>query len=256
MSVKRLPYVTDSSSFPQADYAILNTDEVINMHILLVEDDSAITMGLDYTLKKEGYTVCICMSVEQARAALSKQRFDLALIDLSLPDGSGFNLCEPARAQGAAVIFLTASDDERCVVNGLDMGGDDYVTKPFRLQELLSRIRSVLRRRQDRQDDVIRIRELRVDLRQAKVFRNGQEVYLSAMEYQLFLFFLHHPGQILTRAQLLDALWDNKGQYVEDNTLSVTMKRLREKIEADPQNPVLITTIRGLGYRMEPLRES
>ena len=126
------------------------------------------------------------------------------------------------------------------------MGGDDYVTKPFRLQELLSRIRSVLRRRQDRQDDVIRIRELRVDLRQAKVFRNGQEVYLSAMEYQLFLFFLHHPGQILTRAQLLDALWDNKGQYVEDNTLSVTMKRLREKIEADPQNPVLITTIRGL----------
>ena len=216
------------------------------MHILLVEDDSAITMGLDYTLKKEGYAVCICMSVEQARDALSKQRFDLALIDL----------CEPARAQGAAVIFLTASDDEMCVVKGLDMGGDDYVTKPFRLQELLSRIRSVLRRRQDRQDDVIRIRELRVDLRQAKVFRNGQEVYLSAMEYQLFLFFLHHPGQILTRAQLLDALWDNKGQYVEDNTLSVTMKRLREKIEADPQNPVLITTIRGLGYRMEPLRES
>lgn len=122
MSVKRLPYVTDSSSFPQADYAILNTDEVINMHILLVEDDSAITMGLDYTLKKEGYTVCICMSVEQARAALSKQRFDLALIDLSLPDGSGFDLCEPARAQGAAVIFLTASDDEMCVVKGLDMG--------------------------------------------------------------------------------------------------------------------------------------
>ena len=212
------------------------------MHILLVEDDSAITMGLDYTLKKEGYAVCICMSVEQARAALSKQRFDLALIDLSLPDGSGFDLCDPARAQGAAVIFLTASDDEMCVVKGLDMGGDDYVTKPFRLQELLSRIRSVLRRRQDRQDDIIRIRELRVDLRQAKVFRNGQEVYLSAMEYQLFLFFLHHPGQILTRAQLLDALWDNKGQYVEDNTLSVTMKRLREKIEADPQNPVLITT--------------
>ena len=158
MSVKRLPYVTDSSSFPQADYAILNTDEVINMHILLVEDDSAITMGLDYTLKKEGYAVCICMSVEQARDALSKQRFDLALIDLSLPDGSGFDLCDPARAQGAAVIFLTASDDEMCVVKGLDMGGDDYVTKPFRLQELLSRIRSVLRRRQDRQDDVIRIR--------------------------------------------------------------------------------------------------
>ena len=127
------------------------------MHILLVEDDSAITMGLDYTLKKEGYAVCICMSVEQARDALSKQRFDLALIDLSLPDGSGFDLCDPARAQGAAVIFLTASDDEMCVVKGLDMGGDDYVTKPFRLQELLSRIRSVLRRRQDRQDDIIRM---------------------------------------------------------------------------------------------------
>ena len=226
------------------------------MHILLVEDDSAITMGLDYTLKKEGYAVCICMSVEQARAALSKQRFNLALIDLSLPDGSGFDLCDPARAQGAAVIFLTASDDEMCVVKGLDMGGDDYVTKPFRLQELLSRIRSVLRRRQGQSEETVRLGELHVDLRQAKVSRNGQEIYLSAMEYQLFLFFLHHPGQILTRAQLLDALWDHKGQYVEDNTLSVTMKRLREKIEADPQHPVIITTIRGLGYRMEPPHES
>ena len=179
------------------------------------------------------------------------------LLDVGLRDGNGFSVCSAVKQRGGtAVIFLSASGDEYSVVTGLDLGADDYIAKPFRPRELVSRIRSVLRRRQDRQDDVIRIRELRVDLRQAKVFRNGQEVYLSAMEYQLFLFFLHHPGQILTRAQLLDALWDNKGQYVEDNTLSVTMKRLREKIEADPQNPVLITTIRGLGYRMEPLRES
>lgn len=226
------------------------------MRILLVEDDSAISMGLEYTLNKEGYDVCVCAAVGPAQKALQAQRFDLALIDLSLPDGSGFDLCAPARAQGAAVIFLTASDDEMYVVKGLDMGGDDYVTKPFRLQELLSRIRSVLRRRQGQSEEAMRLGELRVDLRQAKVFRNGQEIYLSAMEYQLFLFFLHHPGQILTRAQLLDALWDHKGQYVEDNTLSVTMKRLREKIETDPQHPVLITTIRGLGYRMEPPHES
>lgn len=226
------------------------------MHILLVEDDSAITMGLDYTLKKEGYTVCICMSVEQARAALSKQRFDLALIDLSLPDGSGFDLCEPARAQGAAVIFLTASDDEMCVVKGLDMGGDDYVTKPFRLQELLSRIRSVIRRYEPGSHSIVQIDDLTIDQKQAKVFRDQQEIFLSAMEYQLLMVFIHHPGQTLSRTQLLDALWDHKGQYVEDNTLSVTIRRLREKIERDPQTPRILMTVRGLGYRMEVDHES
>lgn len=226
------------------------------MHILLVEDDSAITMGLDYTLKKEGYTVCICMSVEQARDALSKQRFDLALIDLSLPDGSGFDLCEPARAQGAAVIFLTASDDEMCVVKGLDMGGDDYVTKPFRLQELLSRIRSVIRRYEPGSHSIVQIDDLTIDQKQAKVFRDQQEIFLSAMEYQLLMVFVHHPGQTLSRTQLLDALWDHKGQYVEDNTLSVTIRRLREKIERDPQTPRILMTVRGLGYRMEVGHES
>ena len=225
--------------------------------ILLVEDDSAIYQPLTSFLRGEGFAVRQASGQREALALLETEEFDLVLLDVGLRDGNGFSVCSAVKQRGGtAVIFLSASGDEYSVVTGLDLGADDYIAKPFRPRELVSRIRSVLRRRQDRQDDVIRIRELRVDLRQAKVFRNGQEVYLSAMEYQLFLFFLHHPGQILTRAQLLDALWDNKGQYVEDNTLSVTMKRLREKIEADPQNPVLITTIRGLGYRMEPLRES
>ena len=224
--------------------------------ILLVEDDAQITASLSAFLQSEGFSVETATGETQARQLVEQTAPGLLLVDVQLAEGSGFGVCAYARSRGLPVIFLTASGDESSVVLGLDMGADDYIAKPFRPRELVSRIRSVLRRRQDRQDDIIRIRELRVDLRQAKVFRNGQEVYLSAMEYQLFLFFLHHPGQILTRAQLLDALWDNKGQYVEDNTLSVTMKRLREKIEADPQNPVLITTIRGLGYRMEPLRES
>lgn len=222
------------------------------MKLLLVEDDHAITLGLEYSLEKEGYEVWIAANVKQALALLETTAFDLALVDLGLPDGSGFDVCRKVKEQGKPLIFLTAVDEETYVVKGLDMGGDDYVTKPFRLQELLSRIRSVLRRYQgEPKEETRRLFHLRIDLKQAKVYHGEQEIYLSAMEYRLLLVFLHHQGQVLTRAQLLDALWDNKGQYVENNTLSVTMRRLREKIERDPQHPCIITTVRGLGYRME-----
>ncbi len=154
------------------------------------------------------------------------------------------------------VLFLSAQDEEATIVKGLDLGGDDYVTKPFRLQELLSRIRSILRRYQtSRQEDIL-VGDLIINQKQGKVFRGQQEIYLSALEYQLLLIFIHHPNQIMTRMQLLDALWDQKGQYVEDNTLSVTIRRLREKIEKDDKDPQLLKTIRGLGYRMEGFHES
>ncbi len=160
------------------------------------------------------------------------------------------------KQMGRPVIFLSAVDDETTVVQGLDLGGDDYVTKPFRLQELLSRIRSVIRRYEPGSHSIVQIDDLTIDQKQAKVFRDQQEIFLSAMEYQLLMVFVHHPGQTLSRTQLLDALWDHKGQYVEDNTLSVTIRRLREKIERDPQTPRILMTVRGLGYRMEVDHES
>ena len=159
--------------------------------ILLVEDDSAIYQPLTSFLRGEGFAVRQASGQREALALLETEEFDLVLLDVGLRDGNGFSVCSAVKQRGGtAVIFLSASGDEYSVVTGLDLGADDYIAKPFRPRELVSRIRSVLRRRQDRQDDIIRIRELRVDLRQAKVFRNGQEVYLSAMEYQLFLFFL------------------------------------------------------------------
>lgn len=226
------------------------------MRILLVEDDAAIAIGLEYSLKREGYDVILTDCVQNALQILAGDDCHFVIVDLGLPDGSGFSVCERAKQKQLPVLFLSAQDDEATIVKGLDMGGDDYVTKPFRLQELLSRIRSIIRRYDPCKQEILIVDELLIDQKQAKVFRKGQEIYLSTMEYQLLLVFVHHQGQTLTRIQLLDALWDHKGQYVEDNTLSVTIRRLREKIEKDDKNPQIITTVRGLGYRMEVFHES
>lgn len=226
------------------------------MRILLVEDDAAIAIGLEYSLKREGYDVILADRVHDALQILAMDRCHFVIVDLGLPDGSGFSVCEKAKQKQLPVLFLSAQDDEATIVKGLDMSGDDYVTKPFRLQELLSRIRSIIRRYDPGKQDILIVDELLIDQKQAKVFRKGQEIYLSAMEYQLLLVFVHHQGQTLTRPQLLDALWDHKGQYVEDNTLSVTIRRLCEKIEKDDKDPRIITTVRGLGYRMEVFHES
>ena len=171
-------------------------------------------------------------------------------MDISLADGNGFAVCALAKELGVPVIFLTASGDEYSVVTGLDMGADDYISKPFRPRELVSRVRSVLRRTGKRQS-VICLGDLVVDTNKGTVAQNGQDVYLSALEYRLLLVFLNNRGQVLTRDKLLEEIWDCAGDYVGDNTLTVYIKRLREKIEADPQNPTLIKTIRGLGYKLE-----
>lgn len=218
--------------------------------LLLTEDDPTIVRMLGTFLKEEGFYVLSVPGQRDAVEAMDRENFDLALVDISLADGNGFAVCAAAKERGIPVIFLTASGDEYSVVTGLDMGADDYIAKPFRPRELVSRIRSVLRRAGKRQS-VIPLGDLLVDTDKGVVTRNGNDIFLSALEYRLLLVFLGNRGQVLTRSRLLEEIWDSAGDYVGDNTLTVYIKRLREKIEPDPQNPTLIRTVRGLGYRLE-----
>lgn len=218
--------------------------------LLLVEDDPTLIRMLTSFLLSENWGVISATGQSAAAAAMEDACPDLALVDISLAEGNGFGVCARAKELGIPVIFLTASGDEYSVVTGLDMGADDYISKPFRPRELVSRIRSVLRRAGKRQS-VISIGDLVVDTDKGTVTRNGQSLYLSALEYKLFLVFLNNRGQVLTRDKLLEEIWDSAGDYVGDNTLTVYIKRLREKLEADPQNPTLIKTVRGMGYKLE-----
>ena len=218
--------------------------------LLLVEDDPTLIRMLTSFLLSENWGVISATGQSAAAAAMEDACPDLALVDISLAEGNGFGVCARAKELGIPVIFLTASGDEYSVVTGLDMGADDYISKPFRPRELVSRIRSVLRRARKRQS-VISIGDLVVDTDKGTVTRNGQSLYLSALEYKLFLVFLNNRGQVLTRDKLLEEIWDSAGDYVGDNTLTVYIKRLREKLEADPQNPTLIKTVRGMGYKLE-----
>ncbi len=227
------------------------------MKILLVEDDKTIASGLDYSLQQDDYETILCHNAESAKKVLAEKLYeiDLCLFDLSLPDGSGYDLCELVKKRSdIPVIFLTALDDEVNVVMGLDMGADDYITKPFRLRELLSRIKSVLRRyhkqSQTQPKTNIEIENIRINTLEGKVFKNGEEVLMTALEYRLLLIFANHIGQVLTRNQLLERIWDVAGDFVNDNTLTVYIKRLREKLEDNPQSPTIIKTIRGLGYKV------
>lgn len=223
--------------------------------ILLVEDDGQIAAYLGELLRAEGFDTQIASSKKEASECLLVQAFDLVLLDVSLPDGNGFSICaEIKREYEIPVIFLTASGDEYSVVAGLDMGADDYIAKPFRPRELISRIRSVLRRCKKEQR-ILSCGDLKVNVSSATVTKGEKELFLSALEYRLLLLLLQNKGQILTRNQLLEEIWDASGEYVNDNTLSVYMKRLREKIEENPQSPRLLHTIRGIGYRMEDRTE-
>lgn len=221
------------------------------MKILFVEDDKIIAAGLCYSLSQEGYEVTHCLNMKEAETSLNKGRYDLAILDISLPDGSGYDICRKIKEkEDIPVIFLTAIDDEANVVMGLDMGADDYVTKPFRLRELISRIKSITRRYgiNEVKKTVIDFSGLKIDSSRAKVFKDGKEIFLTPVEYRLLLIFANNPGQVLSRNQILERLWDFAGDFVNDNTLTVYIKRLREKIEDDIQNPKIIRTVRGIGY--------
>ena len=219
--------------------------------VLLVEDDPAIVENLTAFLKREGFRITAVDGQQKAMEKLEEEVFDLALLDVSLAQGNGYAVCAAIKAErDLPVIFLTASGDEYSVITGLDMGADDYVSKPFRPRELAARMKMVLRRCGKTQQ-VLRIGELAVDTARGQATRRGEVLFLSALEYRLLLVFLNHRGMLLTRAALLEEIWDVAGEYVNDNTLTVYIKRLREKIEEDPQNPQIIKTVRGMGYKME-----
>lgn len=224
-----------------------------SMKIFVLEDDSAIGMGLSYSLENEGYTVTLAKTVSDALNIIEKETFSLYILDLTLPDGNGYDVCKKIKEKGdLPVIFLTAYDDEVNVVMGFELGADDYISKPFRLKELLVRIKSVLRRyNKDSADGIIKIKELTINTNEAKVYKNGTEIILTAMEYRLLLILLNNRGTVLSRAKLLENIWDIDSAFVEDNTLTVYIKRLRDKIEEDIANPVYIKTVRGLGYVIE-----
>ena len=226
---------------------------MVKTNILIVEDDKAIADAVAYTLEQEEFRLIHAGSMSQALPYLGKKDIGLYLLDVMLPDGTGYDLCRKVkRYHDVPVIFLTACDEEANIVMGLDIGADDYIVKPFRGRELISRIRSVLRRYDGRQDSgqatVYHAGDIKVLAAEGKVYCRGEEICLSALEYKLLLYLIRHEGQIVTREQLLSHIYDMAGEYVNDNTLTVYIKRLRDKLESHPGHPGIIRTVRGLGY--------
>ncbi|MBQ8503139.1 MAG: response regulator transcription factor [Clostridia bacterium] len=218
--------------------------------ILIVEDDRVIVKNLSEVLRNEGFEADCAFGYNSALEKIETGSYDLMLLDVLLPDGNGFSLCKRIKSvTDCPVIFLTASADEFSVVTGLDIGADDYIEKPYRPRELISRIKSVLRRT-GKSQSTVSLGNVRVDMDKAIVSKNGRDVFLSALEYRLFLVFLNNPGVTLSRNKLLSEIWDIAGDFVNDNTLTVYIKRLRDKIEDDAQNPKIILTVRGLGYKL------
>lgn len=224
------------------------------MKVFIVEDDPIIVEGLTIALNQEGYDVTSFGNVTDAIKEIdSEAHYDVCLLDVNLPDGDGFQVCKAIRSKSnVPVIFLTACDDEIHTVLAFEQGADDYIAKPFRIRELLARIKAILRRSgaEQTRNEVVNVGGNQVDIMSGKVFRNGEEVFLSAVEYRLLLTFIKSRGQLLTRQQILTAMWDSAGDFVNDNTLTVYVRRLRKKLEEPGDKPV-IETVRGVGYRME-----
>lgn len=217
--------------------------------ILLVEDDIQLAKNLSLFLSSEGFTVVHATGQASGIETFENGHFDCVLLDLSLGDGSGFTVCTSIKAvSDIPVIFLTASADEACTVAGFEVGADDYISKPFRPRELVARMKNAMRKN-NRTTSSLTCGNVTIDSSRGLVTKNGEEVYLSALEYRLLLVFFSNKDKLLTRDRLSEELWSVSGEYVSDNTLNVYMKRLREKIEDDPQNPSIILTVRGLGYK-------
>ncbi len=219
--------------------------------ILLVEDDNLIISNLMQFLDNEGFWVKNVTGQSAAMSFLEKETVDLVLMDVSLAEGNGFAACKAIKSEyDIPVIFLTASGDEFSTVTGFELGADDYIPKPFRPRELVSRIRNVLRLT-GKTGKIVKLGDVTVDTEKGTATKDNRDLMLSALEYRLLLVFLNNRGRVLSRNQLLEAIWDIAGDFVNDNTLTVYIKRLREKIECDPQNPTVIKTVRGLGYKVD-----
>lgn len=226
-------------------------------NILLVEDDLSLIDGLVFSLNKNGLQVDVVRTVKAALAQLSTTQYDLLILDLTLPDGTGFEICRHVRLTSTVpIIFLTASDEEVNIVMALDMGGDDYITKPFKLNELISRINALFRRVKlsATSGKELKSNGIIIKLDENQVTKENQLVELTGAEYRLLCFLMQNPNMILTRTLILDRLWDGSGSFVDDNTLSVYVRRLRNKIEDDPQTPVCLLTVRGVGYKWSHLK--
>jgi len=215
-----------------------------NQRVLFVEDDAIIASGLVYALENEGYIVTHTKDIAAARKAVREHKFDLAILDVGLPDGTGFELVGSLKDAGTSMLFLTAVDDEGNIVKAFEGGAEDYVTKPFRLGELMARIKAVFRRLAGQGSSLV-LGGATISISEGKAFAGGTALDLTALEYRLLLVFANHKGQVLSRGQILNLLWDSEGIFVEDNTLTVYIKRLREKLGST----VNIETVRGVGYR-------
>lgn len=221
------------------------------VNVLLVEDDKRIVSNLTEFLNSEGFNVKSAKGQKTALELADEETFDIVLLDVSLADGNGYAVCRTIKEDyGTPVIFLTAMGDEYSTVTGFDLGADDYISKPFRPRELISRIRNILRLTGNT-GSVIQLGDVFVDTVKGKAEKHGRDLCLSALEYRLLLIFINNRGAVLSRGQLLQSLWDFAGEFVNDNTLTVYIKRLRNKIEDDPRDPMIIKTVRGLGYRVD-----
>ena len=216
--------------------------------ILLVEDNEAIIMGLKYSLEQENFQVIFAKTAKESKEKLDNKNIDIVLLDVSLPDGNGFEICKEIKEKNdIPIIFLTAQDEETSIVLGLDLGADDYIVKPFRTRELISRIKSVLRRYGKKEENnIIQYKDIKIDTISAKVYKNNKEIIFTSLEYRILLMLFTNQNKLITREQLLEKIWDIAGNFVNDNTLTVYIKRIREKLEDDS----IIKTVRGLGYRI------
>lgn len=222
------------------------------IQILIIEDDRHIGEGLQLLLESEGFRTELAMNREEGLEKLKKKLYQLLILDVNLPDGSGFTLFQEIRKKEIPVIFLTALDEEENIVRGFQLGADEYITKPFRPRELISRVKNVIRLRGIEQNgkQELTIGNVSIRLEEKIVYKNGNPLELTALEYKILLLFFENRGRILTRNQILSHIWDESGNFVNDNTLTVYIKRLREKIEDNPNEPDIIKTVRGMGYKI------
>lgn len=222
------------------------------MKILLVEDDLSIITGLTFAIRKEGYEIENARTIKDAESFWTEGKYNLIILDVTLPDGNGFDFCEKIRKTSKVpIIFLTALDEEANVIMGLDMGADDYITKPFKLAVLMSKINAILRRANDFNisESELYSNEIKVSLLEGQAYKNGIPLELTVSEYKLLCLFMKNPKSVLSKEQILDSLWDCDGNYIDNNTLTVYIRRLRMKIEDNPDNPQILITVRGMGYK-------
>ena len=219
--------------------------------ILLVEDDLSLIEGLKFSLSKHDFDVTVARTVKEAGEFFSLNEYQLIILDLMLPDGSGFDICKSIRQQSdVPIIFLTASDEEVNVVMGLDLGGDDYISKPFKLNELISRINAILRRSSTTNSKTeLSSNGIVVKLLEGRALKNGKDMELTSAEYKLLCLFMKNPRRVMSRGQIMQELWDSHESFIDDNTLNVYISRLREKIEENPKHPSFLVTLRGMGYK-------